>query len=140
MINDIKLSNRNVHLSLFVDDIAIWVETKHLNNGINILQQSLQNYYSASQQNRYKLYCIQYKCLRLCTGAFKSTPINILLITNKEKPLEIKRKELQRLSSYIGFITMIYFLIILIFTGKIIMRIKNLKITSIKISSKSRIN
>ena len=31
----------------------------------------------------------------LCTGAFKSTPINILLITNKEKPLEIRRKELQ---------------------------------------------
>ena len=205
MINDINLSNRNVHLSLFADDIAIWVETKHLNNGINILQQSLQElqgwcdrwgfrfsinktkamifkqnkteqhinlkinnqnieyvnhfkflglifdnkftwnehinyvedycnkrinllkfvsgtkwganrsslyklytalilskidyacefYYSASQQNRYKLDCIQHKCLRLCTGAFKSTPIHILLITNKEKPLEIRRKELQ---------------------------------------------
>ena len=27
--------------------------------------------------------------------SFKSTPINILLITNKEKPLEIRRKELQ---------------------------------------------
>ena len=52
-------------------------------------------YYSASQQNRYKLDRIQYKCFRLCTGAFKSTPINILLITNKEKPLEIRRKELQ---------------------------------------------
>ena len=76
-------------------------------------------YYSTNQQNRYKLDCIQHKCLRLCTGAFKSTPINILLITNKEKPLEIRRKELQ--SSYIGFITMKYFLITLIFTGKIIM-------------------
>ena len=52
-------------------------------------------YYSTSHQNRYKLDCIQYKCLRLCTGAFKSTPINILLITNKEKPLEIRRKEFQ---------------------------------------------
>ena len=64
--------------------------------------------YSASQQNRYKLDCIQHKCLRLCTGAFKSTPISTLLITNKEKPLAIRRKELQT----IGFITMIYFLII----------------------------
>ena len=205
MINDIKLSNRKVHLSLFADDIAIWIETKDLNNGINALQQSLQElqnwcekwgfrfsvnktkamifsknkseqhislkinnqnieyvnqfkflglifdnrftwnehinyveeycnkrinllkfvsgtkwganrsslyklytalilskidyacefYYSTNQQNRYKLDCIQHKCLRLCTGAFKSTPINILLITNKEKPLEIRRKELQ---------------------------------------------
>ena len=41
-------------------------------------------YYSTSQQNRYKLDRIQYKCLLLCTEAFKSTPINILLITNKE--------------------------------------------------------
>ena len=28
MINDIKLSNMNVHLSLFAVDIAIWLETK----------------------------------------------------------------------------------------------------------------
>ena len=205
MINDIKLSNSKVHISLFADDIAIWLETKNINNGINVLQQSLTElenwaknwgfrfsvcktkalifshkkienqlnlklnnqdieyvsqfkflglifdnkftwnahvnyieancnkrmnllkfvsgtkwgvnrnslyklytafilskidygcefYYSTSQQNRYKLDQIQYKCLRLCTGAFKSTPINILLITNKEKPLEIRRKELQ---------------------------------------------
>ena len=205
MVNDIKLSNSNVHLSLFADDIAIWMETKNINNGIFVLQQSLKElelwakkwgfkfsvsktkamifsqkrtenqinlkinnqdivyvshfkflglifdnkftwnehvnhietccnkrmnllkfvsgtkwganrnslyrlytafilskidygsefYYSTSQQNRYKLDRIQYKCLRLCTGAFKSTPINILLITNKEKPLEIRRKELQ---------------------------------------------
>ena len=52
-------------------------------------------YYSTSQRNRHKLDCIQHKCLRLCTGAFRSTPINILLITNKEKPLEIRRQELQ---------------------------------------------
>ena len=52
-------------------------------------------YYCTSQQNRYKLDRIQYKCLQLCTGAFKSTLINILLITNKEKTLEIRRKELQ---------------------------------------------
>ena len=205
MINDINLSNTNVHLSLFADDIAIWIETKDVNNGISVLQQSLQElenwskkwgfrfsasktkamifspkktenqinlkinnqdieyvnqfkflglifdnrfnwndhvnyieaycnkrinllkfvsgtkwganrislyklytalilskidygcefYFSTSQENRYKLDRIQYKCLRLCTGAFKSTPINILLITNKEKPLEIRRKELQ---------------------------------------------
>ena len=205
MINDIKLSNTNVHLSLFADDIAIWLETREINNGIKVLQQSLKElenwskkwgfrfsvsktkamifcrnktehyislkinnqnieyvnqfkflglifdtkftwndhinyiekycnkrinllkfvsgtkwganrsslyklytalilskidyacefYYSTSQHNRYKLDCIQHKCLRLCTGAFKSTPINILLITNKEKPLEIRRKELQ---------------------------------------------
>ena len=42
MINDIKLSNTKVHLSLFADDIAIWIETTNLNYGINILQQSLQ--------------------------------------------------------------------------------------------------
>ena len=205
MINDINLSNRNIHLSLFADDIAIWTETKDLNIGISILQHSLTElenwakkwgfrfsisktkamifsqkkignqrslkinnqdieyvnhfkflglifdnkfnwnehvnyieacsnkrinllkfvsgtkwganrsslyklytalilskidygcefYYSTSQQNRYKLDCVHHKCLRLCTGAFKSTPINILLITNNEKPLEIRRKELQ---------------------------------------------
>ena len=41
MINDIKLSNAKVHLSLFADDITIWIETKNINNGINVLQQSL---------------------------------------------------------------------------------------------------
>ena len=41
MINDIKLSNSKVHLSLFADDIAIWMETKNINNGIFVLQQSL---------------------------------------------------------------------------------------------------
>ena len=41
MINDIKLSNTNVHLSLFADDIAIWIESKNLNTGILTLQQSL---------------------------------------------------------------------------------------------------
>ena len=30
MINDIKLSNTKVDLSLFADDIAIWIETKNL--------------------------------------------------------------------------------------------------------------
>ena len=42
MINDINLSNTKVHLSLFADDIAIWIETKDINNGISVLQQSLQ--------------------------------------------------------------------------------------------------
>ena len=41
MINDIKLSNAKIHLSLFADDITIWIETKNINNGINVLQQSL---------------------------------------------------------------------------------------------------
>ena len=41
MINDINLSNRNIHLSLFAYDIAIWTETKDLNIGISILQHSL---------------------------------------------------------------------------------------------------
>ena len=205
MINDIKLSNSKVHLSLFAEDIAIWTESSDINHGIIVLQHSLKEleiwskkwgfkfsinktkamifshkkfenhfnlkinnhdiefvnqfkflglifenrftwnehvnyieaycnkrinllkfvsgskwganrsnlyklytalilskldygcefFYSTSQQNRLKLDRIQYKCLRLCTGAFKSTPINILLITNKEKPLDIRRKELQ---------------------------------------------
>ena len=41
MINDTKLSNSKVYLSLFADDIAIWMETKNINNGIIVLQQSL---------------------------------------------------------------------------------------------------
>ena len=41
MINNIKLSNAKVQLSLFADDIAIWIETKNINNGINVLQQSI---------------------------------------------------------------------------------------------------
>ena len=41
IINDIKLSNTNVHLSLFADDITIWLETREINNSINVLQQSL---------------------------------------------------------------------------------------------------
>ena len=41
MINDINLSNSKVHISLFADDIAIWMETENINNGINVLQQSL---------------------------------------------------------------------------------------------------
>ena len=38
---------------------------------------------------------LQNNCLRLCTGALKSTPVSVLQITNKEQPLELRRLELQ---------------------------------------------
>ncbi|XP_026476392.1 uncharacterized protein LOC113382043 [Ctenocephalides felis] len=35
---------------------------------------------------------IQYRCLRICIGAMKSTPTNVLLLESEEMPLEIRRK------------------------------------------------
>ena len=42
-----------------------------------------------------KLVVLQNNCLRLCTGALKSTPVSVLQITNKEQPLELRKLELQ---------------------------------------------
>ena len=38
-------------------------------------------YHNTTQQCKNKLDLTQYKCLRICSGALKSTPIPILLIT-----------------------------------------------------------
>ena len=50
-------------------------------------------YHNTTQQCKNKLDLIQYKCLRVCSGALRSTPIPIFLITNKEIPLETRWKE-----------------------------------------------
>ena len=52
-------------------------------------------YNSTSLKNKKKLDLIQSICLRICSGAFRSTPINVLQITNHEFPLELRRIEMQ---------------------------------------------
>ena len=52
-------------------------------------------YYSTSLKNKKKLDLIQSICLRICTCAFESTPINVLQITNHEFPLELRNIEMQ---------------------------------------------
>ena len=39
-------------------------------------------YYSSGKRNKKKLDLIQNICLHICSGAFRSTPINVLQITN----------------------------------------------------------
>ena len=52
-------------------------------------------YYSTSLRNKKKLDLFQNICLRICSGAFRPTPINVLKITNHKFPLELRRIEMQ---------------------------------------------
>jgi ribonuclease HI len=52
-------------------------------------------YYTANKKNLSKLDQIQYKSLRICNAAMKSTPIQTLLVMNNEMPLNIRRNTLQ---------------------------------------------
>ena len=51
-------------------------------------------YGAAAKTSLLKMYRIQYKALRLCIGAIKSSPINAVLIEAGETPLEIRREKL----------------------------------------------
>ena len=51
-------------------------------------------YGAAAKTSLQKIDRLQYKALRLCTGAIRSTPINALLIEAGEMPLELRREKL----------------------------------------------
>ena len=91
--------NRRINLLRCVSGTKWGANRKNLYNLYTALIRSKidygsEFYHNTTQQCKNKLDLIQYKCLRICSGALRSTPIPILLITNKEIPLEIRRKEL----------------------------------------------
>ena len=84
MINDIKLSNTNVHLSLFADDIAIWLETREINNGINVLQQSLKELENWSKKWGFRFSVRKTKAMFFCQNKTEQhTLVLVLKLTIK---------------------------------------------------------
>lgn len=64
-------------------------------------------YSAASQTLLKRLDSIQYRALRICMGAVKSTPVNALMVEANEMPLELRRKKLsliywKKMESYSG--------------------------------------
>ena len=62
-------------------------------------------YNSTSLKNKKKLDLIQSICLRICSGAFRSTAINVLQITNHEFPLELRLNKQPLMKNTLKFIS-----------------------------------
>ncbi|XP_026471724.1 uncharacterized protein LOC113376008 [Ctenocephalides felis] len=99
----------------YADDVVIYVERKTLKDALEIMTNNIDLYnlwlskngltlseekstidygswiFSNSRKIQ-DLDKIQYRCLRICIGAMKSTPTNVLLLESGEMPLEIRRK------------------------------------------------
>ena len=88
MINNIKLSNSKVHLSLFANDTAIWTESSDINNGIIVLQHLLKELENWSKKWGFKFLINKTKAMIFSCNKFENH-INLKIDNHDIEPVNL---------------------------------------------------